>query len=165
MFPTPSPQLFPNTLAYESQPMVKPTGFREYDARWLFEKEINLMGVQALGLGLARLLKELGVPREVVVGQRPRAADPRLDRGPVAFGEQVTRNFFSCGDGRMHERVLAEHVLDRAPERLAGARRTLVGGQAARDGDRYARPSPRRAPLAQPSASRPRPLPSRSGPD
>ena len=34
--------------------MVKPTGFREYDARWLFEKEINLMGVQALGLGLAR---------------------------------------------------------------------------------------------------------------
>jgi phosphomannomutase/phosphoglucomutase len=48
--------------------MVKPTGFREYDARWLFEKEINLMGVQALGLGLARLLRELGVRREVVVG-------------------------------------------------------------------------------------------------
>ncbi len=48
--------------------MVKPTGFREYDARWLFEKEINLMGVQALGLGLARLLREHGVPREVVVG-------------------------------------------------------------------------------------------------
>src|SRR6202161_4932848 len=48
--------------------MVKPTGFREYDARWLFEKEINLMGVQALGLGLARLLKEMRVAREVVVG-------------------------------------------------------------------------------------------------
>jgi phosphomannomutase / phosphoglucomutase len=49
--------------------MVRPTGFREYDARWLIEKEINLMGAQALGLGLARLLKELGVlPREVVVG-------------------------------------------------------------------------------------------------
>jgi len=47
--------------------MVKPTGFREYDARWLFEKEINLMGAQALGLGLARLLTELGVRREIVV--------------------------------------------------------------------------------------------------
>jgi len=47
---------------------VKPTGFREYDARWLYEKELNLMGAQALGLGLARLLKELGVRREVVVG-------------------------------------------------------------------------------------------------
>ncbi len=68
MFPKPSPELFPNTYAYELQPMVKPTGFREYDARWLIEKEINLMGVQALGLGLARLLKELGVPRDVVVG-------------------------------------------------------------------------------------------------
>ena len=59
MFPKPEPKLSPNTYAYESQPMVKPTGFREYDARWLFEKEINLMGAQALGLGLARLLKEL----------------------------------------------------------------------------------------------------------
>ncbi|MBV9288111.1 MAG: phosphomannomutase/phosphoglucomutase, partial [Hyphomicrobiales bacterium] len=68
MFPKPSPELKPNTYAYESQPMVKPTGFREYDARWLFEKEINLMGVQALGLSLARLLNELGVKREVVVG-------------------------------------------------------------------------------------------------
>ena len=54
MFPKPLPQLDPNTYAYESRPMVKPTGFREYDARWLFEREINLMGVQALGLGLAR---------------------------------------------------------------------------------------------------------------
>ena len=74
LFPKPSPQLFPNTYAYESQPMVKPTGFREYDARWLFEKEINLMGVQALGLGLARLLKELGVPRDD--GRRPRFPQP-----------------------------------------------------------------------------------------
>ncbi len=55
MFPKPSPKLAPNTYAYKSLPMVKPTGFREYDARWLFENEINLMGVQALGLGLARL--------------------------------------------------------------------------------------------------------------
>jgi phosphomannomutase / phosphoglucomutase len=68
LFPKPEPKLSPNTYAFESQPMVKSTGFREYDARWLFEKEINLMGVQALGLGLARLLKEMGVAREVVVG-------------------------------------------------------------------------------------------------
>ena len=49
MLPKPKPSLTPNTYAYESEPMVKPTGFREYDARWLFQKEINLMGVQALG--------------------------------------------------------------------------------------------------------------------
>ena len=68
MFPVPVPQLFPNTAAYESQPMVKPTGFREYDARWLFEKEINLMGVQALGLGLGTLVHQMGVKPDIVVG-------------------------------------------------------------------------------------------------
>ena len=34
--------------------MVKATGFREYDARWLFGSEINLMGVEALGSASAR---------------------------------------------------------------------------------------------------------------
>jgi phosphomannomutase/phosphoglucomutase len=68
LFPKPLPKLEPNTYAYEARPMVKPTGFREYDARWLYEREINLMGVQALGLGLATLLGELGVAKEIVVG-------------------------------------------------------------------------------------------------
>jgi len=68
MFPVPEQLLTPNTLAYEARPMVKRTGFREYDARWLFGKEINPMGVQALGLGLGTLLGELGVEREIVVG-------------------------------------------------------------------------------------------------
>src|ERR1700753_3021329 len=68
MFPKPKPSLAPNTYAYESSPLVKPTGFREYDARWLFEKEINLMGVQALGLGLGALLHEMNAGMEIVVG-------------------------------------------------------------------------------------------------
>ena len=68
MLPRPKPSLTPNTYAYESEPMVKPTGFREYDARWLFGKEINLMGVQALGLGLGTLIHEMGVKGELVTG-------------------------------------------------------------------------------------------------
>jgi phosphomannomutase/phosphoglucomutase len=68
VLPKPKPSLLPNTYAFESEPMVKPTGFREYDARWLFEKEINLMGVQALGLGLGTLIHELGVKPELVTG-------------------------------------------------------------------------------------------------
>jgi phosphomannomutase/phosphoglucomutase len=68
MFPTPKPALKPNTYAYESSPLVKPTGFREYDARWLLEKEINLMGVQALGMGLGTLIREMGVKPEIVTG-------------------------------------------------------------------------------------------------
>ena len=64
MLSVPVAELTPNTYAYESQPMVKPTGFREYDARWLFEKEINLMGIQALGMGIATLMRERGTRPE-----------------------------------------------------------------------------------------------------
>jgi phosphomannomutase/phosphoglucomutase len=31
MFPIPKPLLKPNTQAFESEPMVKATGFREYE--------------------------------------------------------------------------------------------------------------------------------------
>jgi phosphomannomutase/phosphoglucomutase len=68
MFPKPQPALTPNTYAYESTPLVKPTGFREYDARWLLEKEINLMGVQALGMGLGTLIRAMKVKPEIVTG-------------------------------------------------------------------------------------------------
>src|SRR5437764_7856971 len=66
MFPKPKPALTPNTYAYESEPLVKPTGFREYDARWLLGSEINLMGIQALGMGLGTLIRRQGVRPEVV---------------------------------------------------------------------------------------------------
>jgi phosphomannomutase/phosphoglucomutase len=66
MFPRPQPVLRPNTYEYESGPMVKPTGFREYDARWLLGKEINLMGIQALGMGLGTLIHQLGVRPHIV---------------------------------------------------------------------------------------------------
>jgi len=31
---------------------INPNGFREYDARWLYEKDINLLGIENLGKGL-----------------------------------------------------------------------------------------------------------------
>jgi phosphomannomutase/phosphoglucomutase len=68
MYPKPQPSLTPNTYAYESGPMVKATGFREYDARWLFEKEINLMGIQALGMGIGTMIHRLGKKPEIVTG-------------------------------------------------------------------------------------------------
>ncbi|BBE72140.1 phosphomannomutase/phosphoglucomutase [Oharaeibacter diazotrophicus] len=74
-FKRPAADPVPNTAAFETTPLVKPTGFREYDARWWFghpgspkTPELNLMGVQALGLGLGTLLHELGKPLEVVTG-------------------------------------------------------------------------------------------------
>lgn len=65
---TPMPGLKPNTAAFENTPLVKPTGFREYDARWVLNDEINLLGIQALGLGLGTYIHEVGVQPRIVVG-------------------------------------------------------------------------------------------------
>lgn len=73
MFPRPVSNIAPNTFEFENTPLVKPTGFREYDARWWFgiegnEKppELNLLGVEALGFGLGTLLHEYKAPKIVV---------------------------------------------------------------------------------------------------
>ncbi len=68
MLPKPQADLTPNSIEFETVPLVKPTGFREYDARWLYPEEFNLLGAQALGLGLGTLIRESGVPQRVVVG-------------------------------------------------------------------------------------------------
>ena len=124
MFPKPKPALTPNTYAYESEPMVKATGFREYDARWLFEKEINLMGIQALGLGLGTLIHELGVKPEIVTAHDFRSYSASIKMALVAilggvgtlFGpvvgavvltliEEVTRVVFG-GSGRGTDTII-----------------------------------------------------------
>ncbi|MFN3352634.1 MAG: phosphomannomutase/phosphoglucomutase [Brevundimonas sp.] len=64
----PRQDIRPNSSEYETIPLVKPTGFREYDARWVLEKEINLLGVQALGLGLATYVHEIGAKPRIVTG-------------------------------------------------------------------------------------------------
>jgi phosphomannomutase/phosphoglucomutase len=93
MFPKPKAAIKPNTYEYETTPLVKPTGFREYDARWLLEKEINLIGIQALGLGMATLFHELGVRPDIVVGHDFRgysiSVKAALTSGLMAGGMRV----------------------------------------------------------------------------
>ena len=36
---------------------IDPYGFREYDARWLYEKDINSVGIENLGKGLGTQIK------------------------------------------------------------------------------------------------------------
>ncbi|WP_420434376.1 phosphomannomutase/phosphoglucomutase [Hyphobacterium sp.] len=71
----PRADLLPNSWDFETSAQIKPTGFREYDARWWFghpgsdkAPEINLYGIQALGLGLGTLIHELGVAPKIVTG-------------------------------------------------------------------------------------------------
>ncbi|MEM9967281.1 MAG: phosphomannomutase/phosphoglucomutase [Pseudomonadota bacterium] len=62
-----------NTWAFLRDPMINPTGFREYDARWRYPEDINLPGVTALGLGLGTQMHRAGVKPEIVVGNDYRA--------------------------------------------------------------------------------------------
>jgi phosphomannomutase/phosphoglucomutase len=91
--PTPRADLVQNTLAYEITPLVKPTGFREYDARWILGQEINYLGVQALGVGLGTYIHEIGVDPRVVVGHDFRSysinVKQALTLGLIAAGCEV----------------------------------------------------------------------------
>ena len=93
MLPTPRADLTPNTAGFERFPLVKPTGFREYDARWLFPDEINLMGLNAVGLGLATMFAEQGVPKRFVVGHDFRSYSGEVKQalimGLLAGGAEV----------------------------------------------------------------------------
>ena len=57
-----------NTWAFLRDPMIKPTGFREYDARWKYPEEINLPGMTALGLGLGTQMRRHGIEPVIAVG-------------------------------------------------------------------------------------------------
>jgi phosphomannomutase/phosphoglucomutase len=57
-----------NTWEFLRDPMITPTGFREYDARWKYPDEINLPGITALGVGLGSQMYQRGIKPEIVVG-------------------------------------------------------------------------------------------------
>lgn len=96
----PHAELAPNSWGFENEALIKPTGFREYDARWWFghsgsdkPSELNLYGVQALGLGLGTLIHELGVDPKIVVGHDFRSyslsVKQALEVGLMAAGVEV----------------------------------------------------------------------------
>jgi phosphomannomutase/phosphoglucomutase len=64
----PLTEVTPNSWDFLREPMIRPTGFREYDARWRFPEEINLPGITALGLGLGTQMQARGLPPSIAVG-------------------------------------------------------------------------------------------------
>ena len=57
-----------NTWQFLRDPMIAPTGFREYDARWKYPEQINLPGITALGLGLGTQMRRRGIDPVIAVG-------------------------------------------------------------------------------------------------
>jgi len=83
-----------NTEDFEIFPLVDPLGFREYDARWKYPEQINLLGLQCLGSGIATQLWELGYdPPRVIVGHDYReysmAVKKAMTVGLMAAGAHV----------------------------------------------------------------------------
>ncbi|QIA24399.1 phosphomannomutase/phosphoglucomutase [Mesorhizobium sp. AA22] len=90
----------PNTFEFETSALIKASGFREYDARWWFghpgsaePPELNLIGVQALGMGLGTLIRRLGAGPDIVTGHDFRsyslAIKLALVSGLMAAGARV----------------------------------------------------------------------------
>ena len=57
-----------NTEAFEREILTAPSGFREYDARWLYPEQLNLRGVQQLGMGIGTIIHEEGRDPTIAVG-------------------------------------------------------------------------------------------------
>jgi phosphomannomutase/phosphoglucomutase len=112
MFPRPVEKSTPNSYEHETLPFILSTGFREYDARWLLDKEINLMGIQALGMGIGTLLHELGVPPAIVTGHDYRSYSSSvkyaLMTGMMAAGLKV----HDIGLGLSPMAYFAQYALD-----------------------------------------------------
>ena len=58
---------------FENEAVLRPTGFREYDARWQLGSEFNLNGARIVGLALAEMIRRRGGPPEIVIGHDFRA--------------------------------------------------------------------------------------------
>src|SRR6187397_3439313 len=99
MLPKPRADLKSNTADFERLPLVKPTGFREYDARWLFPTEINLMGLNAIGLAIATLAAKRGRPKRFVVGHDYRSYSASV--------KQAVINGLLAGGAEVHDIGLA----------------------------------------------------------
>ncbi len=162
----PLSNLVPNSADYENLPLVTANGFREYDARWLFGKEINLLGIQALGLGLGTYLRQIGVQPKVVTGHDFRSYslsikqaltiglmragcevhDIGLALSPVAYFAQFALDCPAVAmvtashneNGWTGVKMGAQRPLTFGPDEMGALRKIVLEGQGQeRDGGRY----------------------------
>ncbi len=71
-------KIVPNSESFEREILIAPNGFREYDARWLYPEQINLRGMQKIGLGIGTIIHELGKEPSIVVGHDYRSYSATL---------------------------------------------------------------------------------------
>ena len=115
----PKPDIPANTAQYENEALIKPTGFREYDARWWFGREgdpkpseINLYGIQLLGASLGTLIHELGKQPEIVVGHDYRSYSNAIKHALIVGLMQAGIKVYDIGLALSPTAYFAQYALD-----------------------------------------------------
>ena len=91
-----------NFLVRESVPVIEPRGFRDYDVRWRYPEEINLLSVKRLGFGA--FLRERAPTTSGTATHRHRTGLSRLFRRHPASPRTRT---CQCRHGSPRHRTLA----------------------------------------------------------
>ena len=82
---------------YSDEPIINEFGFREYDARWIYPKQINLSGIKKLGYGLGQLMTEENIEKEIVIGHDYRSYSEEVKNALVSGLLSYGINVFDIG--------------------------------------------------------------------
>ncbi len=69
--------------SYNEDIWISPNGFREYDCRWRYPEDINLLGLTEVGKAIGTYINELGKPNDIVVGCDFRSYSPAVKNALV----------------------------------------------------------------------------------
>ena len=86
-----------NIKNYIDEPIINEFGFREYDARWIYPKQINLSGIKKLGYGLGQLMIEENIEKEIVIGHDYRSYSEEVKNALVSGLLSYGINVFDIG--------------------------------------------------------------------
>ena len=78
---------------YKEEAKIYDLGFREYDARWLYPQQINLSGIQKIGISLGNLIQKTDNNKKISVGHDFRSYSEEIKEaligGLIASGIDV----------------------------------------------------------------------------
>ena len=78
---------------YKEEAKIYDLGFREYDARWLYPEQINLSGIQKIGISLGNLIQKTDNNKKIAVGHDFRSYSEEIKEaligGLIASGIDV----------------------------------------------------------------------------
>ena len=77
---------------------IDPSGFREYDARWIYPKNINDLGIESVGKGFGTQVKKKIDNPNVIVGYDYRSYSEKVKenfvKGLISNRMQCSRYWF-----------------------------------------------------------------------